>query len=169
MNLLLLIIFSLASLSAAGLYFFGREKFSPAWLLASVWCAALAVSELHLSPLEQQFSWQLWLALALFFAFFAVTYALIRLAAGNKPTSDSKLSRANSRLIPLVIGLMALGSIIANLYIFWRFGTLPVLSSIPDKMRFIINKEIFGLWEWLALLPRLFIPLAFLELVLDRQ
>ena len=169
MNLLLLAIFSITSLSTAGLYFFGREKFSPAWLLASLWSAALAVSQLHLSPLERPLTWHLWLAVTLFFAVFVAVYYFTRRLTDNKLPKTNKLLRADSRLIFVAIGLMALASVIANIYIFSRFGTLPILSSIPDKMRFIINKEIFGVWEWLSLLPRLFIPLAFLELILDRK
>ncbi|MFA6593997.1 MAG: O-antigen polymerase [Candidatus Buchananbacteria bacterium] len=169
MNLLLLIIFFLASLSAAGLYFFGREKFSPAWLMVSLWSAALAVSQLYLSPLERPLNWRLWLAVTLFFAVFAAVYYCARRLTDNKLPKTDKLLRADSRLILIAIGLMALASVIANIYIFSRFGTLPILSSIPDKMRFIINKEIFGVFEWLSLLPRLFIPLAFLELILDRK
>lgn len=169
MNLLLLLIFSVIALAAAGLYFFGREKFSPAWLLASLWSAALAISQLHLSPLERPLSWRLWLAVMLFFGVFAVVYYFTRRLTNNKLPKTSKLLRADSRLILIAIGLMALASVIANAYIFSRFGTLPILSSIPDKMRFIINKEVFGVWEWLSLLPRLFIPLAFLELMLDQK
>ena len=67
-----------------------------------------------------------------------------------------------------VLLLMAIFSVGANIYIYNYFQTLPILSSIPDRMRFAINKEIFGLWEYGALLPRLAIPLTFIYLLLSR-
>ncbi|MFA6228110.1 MAG: O-antigen polymerase [Patescibacteria group bacterium] len=165
----LFFIFFLAAAALGWFYFLGQEKFSPALLLASLWSAALAVSQLRLSPLERPLSWRLWLILGLFFPPFIITYYLVKRLTAKKLAVTEKRPKINNRLMAILIGLMALASIAANLYIFSRFGTLPILSSIPDKMRFIINKEIFGIFEWLSLLPRLFIPLAFLELVLDKQ
>lgn len=55
---------------------------------------------------------------------------------------------------------MTVASIIVNIYIFFKFGTLPILSSQPDSFRFVINKKVFGLWEYIALLPRLTIPFS---------
>ncbi|MFA5124222.1 MAG: O-antigen polymerase [Patescibacteria group bacterium] len=165
----LFFIFILAAIIFGWFYFFGRERFSPAKLLLSLWSAALAVSQLHLSPLERPLTWRLWLALSLFFPLFIAAYYLAKHLTAKKLATTEKRPRMDNRLITWVIGLMVLASIAANIYIFSRFGTLPILSSIPDKMRFIINKEIFGVFEWLSLLPRLFIPLSFLELILDKQ
>ena len=75
----------------------------------------------------------------------------------------------DEKLLVFIVALMTIISVGVNIYIYIRFGTMPILSSAPDKMRFIINKELFGPIEYLSFLPRIFIPLAFIYLVTHKE
>ncbi|MFA6919041.1 MAG: O-antigen polymerase [Patescibacteria group bacterium] len=160
--MILLIIFLILSISFGLSYIIGKDKFSPSKLLLSLWFMAIAVAQLRLSPYENPWTLKFWLILGLFFTIFVFIYLVSARMWQKKLKEQSDLAPANSKLWLILIIIMAIASIITNIYIFYRFGTLPILSSSPDKMRFIINRDIFGLWEYASLLPRLFIPLTFI-------
>jgi len=71
--------------------------------------------------------------------------------------------------LEIILTILSMLSIAANIYIFLKFQTLPLLSTIPDKMRFIINREVFGPIEYAALLPRIYIPLSFFYLLITKE
>lgn len=164
----LAIIFILLGLSCGFWYLLGRQKLRFDLLLASIWLIAIGVAQLHLSPLERPWSASFWFLLASFALILGLVYAW-----GNR-FWDKRLKNkeANILLEPsflFILVFLALLALAANTYIFWRFGTLPLLSTIPDKMRFIINKEVFGPIEYAALLPRIYIPLSFLYPIINKS
>ncbi|MEI6288484.1 MAG: O-antigen polymerase [bacterium] len=139
---------------------FGKNKFSPVSLLISLWLVAIGISQLRLSPYELPFSFQFWLVLIGFLLIFYFSslesskwWDKIKEKKENYYTSDN--------FVFIILFLMTLACLASNIYIYLKFGTLPILSSEPDKLRFIINKQVFGVWEYLALLPRIFIPISF--------
>lgn len=163
--MLILTIFLILSIVFGLSYIFGKNKFSPYKLLLSLWFMAIAVAQLRLSPYENPWTLKFWLILLLFFILFVAIYLISAKFWGKRIRERNALAWANNKLWLMLIFLMAITSIATNVYIFLRFGTLPILSTSPDKMRFIINRDIFGLWEYASLLPRLFIPLAFVYLL----
>lgn len=165
--MIILIIFLVVGFFLFWLYFFeAKNRFSLAYLFLGLWALALGVSQLRLSPWEKIWSNKFWLVLVLFFLLFYLIYSLILKAADStkRPKIDNNLP-INQRIFLILISVLTILSVIANFYIFWRFKTLPIISTLPDKMRFIINREVFGLWEYLALLPRLIIPFVAIYLL----
>ncbi len=160
--MIILIIFLILSIGFGLSYILGKNKFSPYKLLLSLWFMAIAIAQLRLSPYENPWTLKFWLILGLFFAVFVLVYLISARMWQKKLKESNDLIPANNILWLIIIFLMAIASIITNAYIFHRFGTLPILSSTPDKMRFIINRDIFGLWEYASLFSRIFIPLTFI-------
>ena len=177
--MIIFILFIILGLIFAWFYFFREPRFSLDKLLFSLWSFSIGVAQFRLSPYENSWGAKFWLVLALFFGVFYLTKIFFDKFLTKKyflrphPTlplkqGKGKLWKLNNKLFFWLLFLMSLASIAANVYIFSRFGTLPILSSLPDKMRFIINREVFGLWEYLSLLPRIFIPLTFLYLIIAK-
>lgn len=160
--MILFFIFFVAAAVAACQYLFGKNKFSPVVLLLFVWFLAIGVAQLRLSPYEEKWSLFFWLVLALFLALFFLSARIFSRFWSKKikPRVGEQIS-ISGRWMVILTTLMTVVALAVNIYIYHKFGTLPILSTIPDRMRFIINKQVFGLWEYLALLPRLTIPLAF--------
>jgi len=163
----LFIIFLILSFIFGWLYLFGQPRFSLDKLLFSLWSAAIGIAQLRLSPYEAPWTIKFWLLIILFFTVFYLAYKYSlklwqRLITANQPRP------AKPTIFIGIMLLLATLSLAANAYIFARFGTLPILSSLPDKMRFIINRQVFGLWEYAALLPRISIPLAFIFLLTSK-
>lgn len=155
------ILFIIAALAAAGYYLFGKNKFSPLTLLVAIWLLAIGVSQWRLSPYEETWSLKFWLILALFFVVFVLSGKYFSKVFINKMKSSENELNISGKIILILVSAMNLAALAVNFYIYQRFGTLPILSTMPDRMRFIINREVFGLWEYIALLPRLTIPMAF--------
>ncbi|MBI5765811.1 hypothetical protein HZA71_01125 [Candidatus Falkowbacteria bacterium] len=167
--MILFILFSVLGVIFAVSYFLGKQKFVPYKLLLCIWLLSIAVSQFRLSPLEKPWTTNFWLALIVFLVLFYLASKIFSKIFNQKISENSSLSWfLDGRLFFAVLLLMAIFSVGANIYIYNYFQTLPILSSIPDRMRFAINKEIFGLWEYGALLPRLAIPLTFIYLLLNR-
>ncbi len=161
--MILFITLSLISLICGLAYLFHpASRFSFDVLLLSLWAMAIGLAQLRLSPYEQTWSLKFWLVLMLFFTILFVTYHYLKPKWAQHLSTDSFNLNSKPQVFVTVMSGLTLLSLTVNLYIFWQFGTLPLLSSVPDKMRFIINREVFGLWEYLALLPRLIIPLIFI-------
>lgn len=164
----LAIFFILLGLGCGFWYLLGRQKLRFDLLLASIWLIAIGVAQLHLSPLERPWSASFWFLLLSFWIFFVLAYFLgSKIWNKRLKNKENAVSIGTSFLFVLVF--LTLLALLANAYIFWRFETLPLLSTIPDKMRFIINKEIFGPIEYAALLPRIYIPLSFLYLIINKS
>lgn len=159
------IIFFIAGLWFGYGYFFGKNKFSLDKLLISIWFLAAAVSQLRLSPYENVWNFRFYLILGLFFVLFGLLHRYFTGLWDKKIVTTVEHSEIKGKILFWIIFLMTVASVACNIYIYIRFQTLPILSTAPDKMRFIINKEIFGLWEYLALMPRFFIPLTFIYLL----
>ncbi len=172
--MMLLGLFLVLAIASGLSYGFSRFKFHPVLLVLTVWLAAISVAQLRLSPYELPWPTQFWLLLGMFLILTPVTtvcahWYLKRLqerhsrnADRSRPVPTMQVLTINQKLFYITSGALILAAVAANGYILSRFGTLPLLSTIPDRMRFIINKEIFGLWEYAALLPRIIIPLAFI-------
>lgn len=150
-------------------YISGSDKFSPANLLLAVWLVSIAIAQLRLSPHEYKWTVDFWLVLFLFLVLFYLIFSLVSRYANGKMLSNSKNILINKSIFTWLALVLTFGSVLSNLYIYFQFQTMPIFSSSPDKMRFIINKNIFGLWEYLALLPRLYIPLLFFYLLSAKQ
>ncbi len=160
----LLLLFLTFGLVFAVLYILGRDKFSPANLLMMVWLLSIAVAQLRLSPIEKMWTIDFWLILFLFFTIFYTSYKIVNRLIGKRLSINSVKGIEHYKIFFVITSILTLASVLSNLYIYSQFGTMPVFSSSPDKMRFIINKNIFGLFEYMALLPRLYIPLLFFYL-----
>lgn len=160
-----------AGLLCAWQYLFGRERFSPLWLMVGLWLAAISVAQWRLSVYEAPWPLSFWAFLGLAAGAVSIGYWLtsLRLKRYGPPKDPQAAMIMSQWWWPAVLTVLTLLSLVANCYIALRFGTLPILSTIPDRLRFIINREVFGLWEYLALLPRLIIPLSWLYLVSARR
>lgn len=147
-------------------YALGKEKFSLMYLMLGIWSLSISVAQLKLSFYENDWTLKFIILLVLFFAVFILSYQLTKKKVAIK-IAESEMVRMIGRRAPLIILWVLTGiSILANIYLYMRFGTLPLFSSLPDQMRFIINREVFGLWEYASLLPRLIIPFSFVYLLL---
>ncbi|MEI6626999.1 MAG: O-antigen polymerase [bacterium] len=169
MNLVILFLFIALGVLFGLDFIFGKKRFSFDQLLLSVWSFSIGISQLHLSRLEQPWTIKFWFILALFFGLFIVATKFFDKFWQKKiPLLGGEVVIKEKLFFWILLGL-TLTSIACNYYIYQHFNTLPILSSNPDKLRFIINKEIFGLWEYLALLPRLIIPFTFVYLVMTKS
>jgi oligosaccharide repeat unit polymerase len=168
--ILVSLFFIIVGVVCAWQYGFGRDRFSPLWLLLALWAVAIGVAQLRLSVFENVWSLKFWAVLAVFFALLVASYYYATKFWQHRISATVQSFALGSVNWGIgVIIAMTCASIVSTAYILNHFGTLPILSSIPDKMRFIINREIFGLWEYLALLPRLSIPFAVLYLVSGKR
>ncbi len=161
----LFIIFSIIAVGFGWLYLFCQPKFSFDKLLFALWSLSIGIAQLRLSPYEAPWTIKFWVLILLFFVVFYFVYRFADKFWQKKIPISAKTGETSSKIFVVILSGLTFISIIANIYIFSRFGTLPILSTIPDKMRFIINREVFGLWEYAALLPRIFVPLAFVFLL----
>ena len=167
--MILTIIFLLIAVATGYFYFFDRERFSPIYLLLTLWSAALSIAQLRLSILEKPFSSNFWLLITLFFGLLIVSYFFGQKFLAKKIKASEVEPKFNRRLILIIISSAVIIAIAANIGIWLYFGTMPILSTIPDQMRFIINKKIFGPIQYAALLPRLYIPLIFIYLYKQKE
>ncbi len=167
--MILFIIFFILSLVSAWAYFFSSRRFSFDYLFLSLWLMAIGVAQWRLSPLENPWSFNFWLIILGLLAVFGGLYYLFNKFWSKKITEIKKEPKISGKLFAWILALMTLAGVATNLYIFSRFSTLPILSSAPDKMRFVINKEIFGVWEYLALIARWSIPLSFFGLMIYKN
>lgn len=163
--MILFFVFLFLGFIFAGLYLFCREKFSPANLMTAIWLVAIGLAQLRLSSHEKPWTADFWLVLFLFLVLFYLSYNIASRKIAHKLWPDKIISPIDKKIFFIIVIFLTLASLLSNLYIYLQFGTMPLLASSPDKMRFIINKNIFGLWEYLALLPRLYIPLLFFYLL----
>jgi len=162
----LIILFLLCSGGFLWLYFFYKKnRFSFDNLFFGLWFLCIAIAQLRLSPLESTFDARFWVAIGIFSLFFYLIYNFVRIKLNKKIIDEDKKINIDENFFLIVLGIMFVVSVIANLYILFKFGTMPIFASAPDRMRFIINKETFGLIEYLSFLPRIFIPLAFIFLI----
>lgn len=150
-------------------YLFAKEKLHFDLLLISIWLIAIGVAQFRLSPLERPWTINFWLLLLSSGIFFILSYRFGNYLWNKYLTTTENKLIINHYLFLIILGSSTFLTLIANFYIFKRFGTLPLISSIPDKMRFIINREVFGPIEYAALLPRIYIPLSFLYLVINQK
>ncbi len=161
----LILLFLLCSGGFFWMYFFYKKnKFSFDNLFFGLWFLFVAVAQLRLSPLESVFGPSFWIAIGIFSLFFYLVYNLVRIKLNKKiPENEHKID-IDENFFLIVLSIMFVVSIIANLYIFFKFGTMPIFATAPDRMRFVINKETFGLIQYAAFLPRIFIPFSFIFL-----
>lgn len=169
MTILLIIISVCFALYCAWQYGWGRDlRLAPLWIWLALWSLAIGIAQLRLSIFESPWSAKFWLMLILFFISFVGAHYLIDRRVRSFWQARRQLTcSVDPRLLRGLIGIL-IGLSILGVGILWQqFGTLPLLSSAPDKLRFIINREAFGLWEYFALLPRLIIPLAIYACLVD--
>jgi oligosaccharide repeat unit polymerase len=164
----LLIVFTILGLIVLWSFFFSKKKYVLARLLLAIWLFSIGLAQLRLSPLEDVWTMSFWGLLAFFFVLFFISHRYFLKYFKKKIKGNRNDIKTNGKWSFWVLLTMTVFSVIANLYIYSRFGTLPILSTIPDKMRFIINDEVFGVWEYLALLPRIYIPVTFVVLLLSK-
>lgn len=153
-----------------GLYFarefaFGQNKFSPINLMLFVWAVSVGIAHLGLSPYEKQWTLEFYFLLLLFFCLFFGVGKFLENKWLKTEVLENIIPPHSSKSTLIILGLLTILTASANAYMYIRYGTFPLFSSVPDKLRFIINKEVFGLWEYAALLPRLYIPLTFIYLL----
>ncbi len=129
---------------------------------------AIGIAQLRLSQLEGPWTVEFWWFLILFLGLLYLSYQLFFILAEIKIPEKISQITIHKKIFFIILAVMSLASIITNIYIFHHFGTLPILSSVPDKLRFIINRDIFGLWEYTSLLPRIYIPLGIIYLFLPQ-
>jgi len=140
---MIIAIFLIISLIFFYFYFFSKKKkFSFDNLLFGLWFLSIGIGQLRLSSLEQPYSINFWIILSIFFCIFYVTYNFCRkrflLNADENKLKETGIN-LDEKLLVLIVALMTIISVGVNIYIYIRFGTMPILSSAPDKMRFVIN------------------------------
>ncbi|MFA6422559.1 MAG: O-antigen polymerase [Candidatus Buchananbacteria bacterium] len=121
---------------------------------------AISISQLRLSPNESPWTIKFWIILLSFLAIFVIFFILFSKIFNKKIGKVTANNENPSKIFFVILILMTVASVIVNIYIFFKFGTLPILSSQPDSFRFVINRKLFGLWEYISLLPRLAIPFS---------
>lgn len=181
-HIFLTILFCVLGLFFFYLFFFKKPKLHPLKFFLGLWFCVIGISQLLLSDFEKPWTFYFWILIFSSLACFALgafVGDILRRKRKPKPTPKvsfrgakrrgiSQLVWGELRLKLAILVLVAL-SILANIYIYLKIGTLPLFSSDPDNLRFIINRHIFGLWEYLALAARIFIPLACIYLFLQRK
>lgn len=169
----MIIIFLIISLLFFYFYFFSKKKkFSFDNLFFGLWFLSVGISQIRLSSLEKPFSTNFWIILCIFSLIFYASYNFFKkvfIENADKEKLKEVGIKIDENLIMFLVILMLIVSIGVNVYIYIRFGTMPILSTIPDKMRFTINKELFGPIEYLSFLPRIFIPLSFIYLITHKD
>jgi hypothetical protein len=126
---------------------------------------AIGVAQWRLSPLELPWTGKFWLIMIGFLLVFVGLYRLAIYFWSKRLSESKKPFEFSGKILAWILILLTSAGVATNIYIFGHFGTLPILSSAPDKLRFIINKDIFGLWEYLSLIARWTIPLSFFGLL----
>lgn len=167
--MILFIIFTILGIIIGISFFFGHKKFSFTKLLMALWLTSIGVAQLQLSPLEKTWSMTFWFILSLFFTVFLLFNDYFDKLFSKKIRQIKTDININNRILIWLVFILLSFSVAVNLFIYARFGTLPILSSQPDKFRFVINKEVFGLFEYLALAPRIVIPLIFAYLLFGKN
>lgn len=153
-------------------YFFSKKnKFSFDKLFFGLWFLAIGISQFRLSNLEKPYSANFWIILCVFSILFYLSYSFFRKKFTTN-INENKLKeigiKVDDNFFLFIIISMLIISVITNIFIYIKFGTMPIISTVPDKMRFIMNKELFGLIEYIAFLPRIFIPLSFIYLLINK-
>src|SRR5438105_3289517 len=89
---LLILIFTLASV--ASFWIFLKRKFSPLWLMFSVWFIAIAISQLHLSSLELAWPAKYWLLVFVSLVSFALGVVITQnLVLARRLKADEAISK----------------------------------------------------------------------------
>lgn len=166
-----MVIFLILSFFCFFSYFFIKNKLSPEKLFLGLWFLAIAIGQLRLSKIEVSWSLKFWLIILSSLGAFTLGVLLIQKSQKQITFISPKIEKKVSfnLIIPLLLLVLLLLSFLANFYIFSIFHTFPLFSSDPDKLRFVINKKIFGLFEYAALFPRLAIPLGFFYIFIKKK
>ncbi len=156
------LLFLTASILAALSYFFGKEKLHPIKLLLSIWLLAMGVAQLGFSKLEQAFTSRYYGILTLCTVLIiAGSYIAKKRSNNTHRNKTTEFTTLQKKIFWYGIGSIVILSIISNIHIYTAFGTLPLLNIDPERLRFSINRLIFGGWEYFALAARIYIPLIF--------
>src|SRR3989338_6127935 len=157
MQIFIIITFSLLSLASFWL-FLRRYKFSPLWLMLSVWFIAIAISQLHLSTLELVWPGKYWLLIFISLISFVLGVFVFNRIRIKPKTHPEFVFGSKLRILIYILFVVSLGA----LYLFYKgAGNLPLLASDPDEFRFMADAKVPGLVNYLAQLARIFIPLSF--------
>jgi hypothetical protein len=159
MQLFLIILFTVLSISSFWLFLRGKYKLSPLWLMLSAWFIAIAISELHLSTLESVWPGKYWALLGVSLASFVLGFfAVERFVTPVKEGAPFRMTGNRLRWIIYALFLVS----VAALYLFYKkAGDFPLLADDPDAFRFVADNQVPGLVNYLAQLARIYIPLSF--------
>jgi hypothetical protein len=165
MNIILFLIFILASGGFFYLFLFGKYKRSPLWLMLSAWMMALGIPRLNLSDIERSWSGEFWMLVIISLISFALGFFVFNKFWSKYPIWEkwSFLRRDlfSIRNLRLLIYFLAFCSVIGLVMFYQRAGNFPLTSLDPDVFRFAADEQVPGLINYAAQLARLFIPLAF--------
>ena len=170
MQIFLVILFTIFSVTAFWFFLRGKYKLSPLWLMLSVWFIAIAISQLNLSTLELDWPGKYWYLLGISLVSFVLGFIVFdnwsplrvirKKSQSLIPRSFSSSETDNSKLRYVIYFLF--GTSLLALYMFYqRAGNFPLLSPDPDAFRFAADEKVPGLINYGAQLARIFIPLSF--------
>lgn len=172
LKIFLTILFVVFGLFCFYLFFFKKPKLHPLKFFLGIWFCTCGISQLLLSDFEKPWTFDFWALVLLSFTYFTLGSFIANYFGERYLKKDEqkiKIERDKQSKLKLAIFILVGVSILANLYIYLKIGTLPLFSSDPDNLRFIINRHIFGLFEYLALAARIYIPLSCLYLFLQKR
>lgn len=154
-----------AIVSLASFLIFLRRKFSPLWLMLSVWFVSIGIAQLHLSVLELTWPAKFWFLIFISLASFTLGVLVFdRVWHKHRWWQKIKILKheaLNTKRLSLLIYILFVISLGA-LYLFYKkAGNFPLLASDPDQFRFAADTQVPGLINYLAQLARVFIPLSF--------
>ncbi|HTL39495.1 MAG TPA: O-antigen polymerase [Methylomirabilota bacterium] len=165
MQPLLITIFTVLSIASFWLFFRGRYKFAPLWLMLSAWFIAIAISQLYLSDLETPWPFKYWYLIGISLISFILGVWLSDKFWQKYPWWE-KISfwtrnTLSVKRLRLVIYTLAGLSVISLVLFYKKAGNFPIFSADPDAFRFTADEQVPGLINYCAQLARVFIPLSF--------
>jgi oligosaccharide repeat unit polymerase len=172
MTIFLFTIFTILSVYCIYLFIRGKLKLSPLWPMLAVWFAAIGISQLHLSSIELAWPVKYWWLLFVSLVSFALGFFVFNKIWQRYPfwqkfkfliTQDYSVK--NIRLVIYVLLILSL----FGLYKFYTIsGNFPLLAADTDVFRFTADEQVPGLYNYLAQLARIFIPLSFFVMFVQR-
>ncbi len=165
MQIVLISTFTILSILAFVLFFRGKFRLSPLWLMLSVWFLAIAISQLRLSSLELPWHAEYWLLLFASLISFVLGFLIFnrvwqKYSWWEKIRALQRNLLNEKRLRVLIYGLFVISGLGLALF-YRRAGNFPILTDDPDAFRFVADQTVPGLINYASQLARVFIPLGF--------
>ncbi len=163
MKVLLIIIFTIASIASFWQFLRSKYKLSPLLLMLSAWFIAIAISQLHLSSLELIWPIKYWYLIFVSLASFVLGVIFVDkvVIPTDKEKLTNSLGMTDTQKLRLIIYFLFAISLVALYFFYKKAGNFPLFAKDPDAFRFAADDQVPGLINYCAQLARIFIPLSF--------